>query len=212
MLLRMNALRMLLAAGTVWVSTLASPLRAQERPNDPLAPALNEGRAVRVANAEATARAKKFIEYGDSRFREQKFSEAYHDYRKAADAAPNLPEAYFRAALAQVALGRYEPAMKSVRRAALLDPDWPKSTVRLSHLYGDNRAAKQMHFEQLATTAEKDLDDRDLMFLLAIELLCDDQSARAKLFLKRAEKLGIEPGLVKPLLQTTRQDSEPQDL
>lgn len=204
--------RCLLAAAALGVFLPACGTTGQERANDPVAPAPDEKPRVRVANAEATARARKFVEYGYARFRQQQFSDAYQHYRKAAGAAPNLPEAHFRAALAQVALGRYEPAMKSVRRAALLDADWPKSTVRLSQLYGDNRAAKQMHLEQLATAAEKGLDNKDLMFLLAVELFCDDQPARAKLFFKRAGQLGIEPSLVTAFLDANPNEHNAQDL
>jgi tetratricopeptide (TPR) repeat protein len=202
--------RWLSAAVTLLLFTSSAIALAQNRVSE-AAPAPDDAPSVRVANAEAMARAKKFVEFGDARFREQKFSDAFQDYRKAAEAAPNLPDAYFRQALAQAALGRYAPAMKSVRRAALLDADWPKCTPRLTQLYGDNQAVKQMHFEQLATAVEKDLDNKDLMFLLAIELLCDDQPTRAKLFFKRAEQLGIEPNLVKPFLRVTS-DGKPQDL
>ncbi|HVA47725.1 MAG TPA: tetratricopeptide repeat protein [Pirellulales bacterium] len=167
------------------------------------------GLKVRVANAEATARARQFIEYGDARFRQQEFSEAQQRYRKASEAAPNLAEAYFREALAQIALGRYAPAMKSVRRGMALDPDWPTSRFRVDQIYGENRAAKQMHLEQLATAAEKHPENADLIFLLAVELFFDEQPSRAKTFFKRAGQLGTEDHLVRAFLDAIPRERPP---
>lgn len=86
---------------------------------------------VRVANAEAMARARQFIEYGDARFRQQQFTDAYQRYRKAAESAPNLADAYFRQAFAQAALGRYRPAVNSIRRGLALEPEWATKPLRL---------------------------------------------------------------------------------
>lgn len=161
---------------------------------------------VRVANAESTTRARQFLDYGDARFRKQQFSEAYHRYQKAAEAAPDLAEAYFRQAMAQAALGRYAPAVKSIRRGMALNPDWPETSFRLNQLYGDNRAAKQTHLEQLATAAGQPPENAELMFLLGVELFFDDRPAQAKTFLKRAAELGLKKQLVQGFLDAaTRQ-------
>jgi tetratricopeptide (TPR) repeat protein len=156
---------------------------------------------LRVANAEATARARQFIEYGDARFRHQEFSEAYQRYRKAADSAPNLAEAYFRQGLAQAALGHYRPAVKSLRRGLALRPDWAKSSFVLDDLYADNRAAKEMHLERLALAAEKQPESAELMFLLGVEVFFDGQARRAKTFLRRAVELGIESDLTEEFIE-----------
>jgi tetratricopeptide (TPR) repeat protein len=145
---------------------------------------------VRIANAEALARGRQFIDYGDARFRRQQFTEAYQRYSKAGEAAPTLAIAYFRKAMAQAALGRYKPAVKSIERGMKLAPDWPQSGFRLDELYADNLAAKRMHFEQLATAAEKEADSADLMYLLGVELFFDGQPQRAQTFLARASELG----------------------
>jgi hypothetical protein len=155
---------------------------------------------LRIANAEATARARQFIEYGDARFQHQEFSEAYQRYRKAADAAPNLADAYFRQAFAQSALGRYLPAVKSLRRGLALQPDWPKSDFQLDRLYDRNRAAKETHFERLATAAEQQPENAELMFLLGVELFFDAQPARAHTFLECATDLGLDAELARGFL------------
>ena len=155
---------------------------------------------VRVANAEATARARQFIDYGDARFHRQEFSEAYQRYRKAAEAAPDLADAYFREGFAQSALGRYLPAVKSIRRGLALKTDWATSEFNLSHLYHGNRAAKELHFEQLATAADKQPESAELMFLLGVELFFDGQPVRAHTFLHRAADLGFDAELLRGFL------------
>ena len=155
----------------------------------------------RIANAQSLARGRQFLEYGDARFRRQEFTEAFQRYRKAAEAAPNLADAYFRQALAQAALGRYLPAVSSIKRGMAIAPDWPAGDFRLSQLYGDSRAAKQVHLEQLAIAAEQQPEKAELMFLLGVELFFDDQPARAKTFLQRSAELGLERAVVDPFLE-----------
>ncbi len=177
------------------------------------APAIDEDeppapRKIRAANSAAMARARQFIEYGDARFQQQEFSEAYQRYRKAADAAPNLADAYFRQAFAQSALGRYMPAVKSIRRGLALQPDWPKADFELDLLYQGNRAAKQMHFERLASAAEKEPDDADKMFLLGVELFFDRQSDRAHTFIQAAGDLGLDGELVRGFIEAAAPQSK----
>jgi tetratricopeptide (TPR) repeat protein len=163
---------------------------------------------VRIANAEATARARQFIEYGDARFRHQQFADAYQRYRKAAESAPNLADAYFRQAFAQAALGRYRPAVNSIRRGLALEPEWAKAPLRLGQLYDRNRAAKETHLERLALAADDEPESGELMFLLGVELLCDDQPERARTFLLRAAELGLEKQIVRGFLDTAVRQSK----
>ncbi|HVX10059.1 MAG TPA: hypothetical protein VHC22_02550 [Pirellulales bacterium] len=177
-----------------------APVSDEDEPSAP--------RKVRVANAEATARALQFIEYGDARFQRQEFLEAYQRYRKAADAAPNLADAYFRQGFAQSALGRYLPAVKSIRRGLALQPDWPKADFRLDRLYLGNRAAKQMHFERLAIAAEENPDNAEMMYLLGVELFFDRQPDRAHTFLQAAAGLGLDAELVRGFIEAAARQSK----
>jgi tetratricopeptide (TPR) repeat protein len=162
---------------------------------------------VRIANAEALARGRQFLEYGDARFRKQEFSDALQRYRKAAEAAPNLADAYFRQGLAQAALGRYRPAVESLKRGLGIEPDWPGGEFRLGQLYGDSLAAKQMHLEQLALAAEKEPENAELMFLLGAQLLLDGRPAGARTFLERSAELGLEGKLVRPFLEASSREA-----
>ncbi|MGH7136301.1 MAG: hypothetical protein ACREHD_11215 [Pirellulales bacterium] len=163
---------------------------------------------VRIANAEATARARQFIEYGDARFRQQQFADAYQRYRKAAESAPNLADAYFRQAFAQAALGRYRSAVNSIRRGLALQPEWAKTPLRLEQLYDRNRAAKETHLERLALAAGDAPESGELMFLLGVELLCDNQPDRARTFLLRAAELGLEKKIVQGFLDAAVRQSK----
>ena len=181
--------------------------KANSPPDDEAEPPRSK---LRIANAESVARARQFLEYGDARFRRQEFLEALQRYRKASEAAPNLADAYFRQGLAQAALGRYVPAVSSIKRGMAISPDWASGDFRLGQLYGDSVAAKQAHLEQLAITAEQQPDKAELLFLLGVELLFDGQPARAKTFLERSAELGLEARVVDPFLQAASRQARRQ--
>lgn len=151
-----------------------------------------KAKKIRVSNPESMARARQFIAFGDEQFHGQEYSEAYQRYKKAAIAAPDLADSYFRQGMALLAMGRYAPAAKALRHGLALNPEWPQSHFRLDDLYGDNRLAKVTHLEQLATAATERPDNSDLMFLLGVGLYFDAQRDRARLFFERAQELGIE--------------------
>lgn len=156
---------------------------------------------VRASNATATARARRFVEFGDERFGAQEFSLALQRYKKAARAAPDMADAYFRQAIALVALGRYVEAAEAVKRGIGLQPGWPAGEFHLDDVYGDNRLAKTDHLERLAEAAWQAPDRSDLILLVGVELLCDGQPARAQVFFQRAADLGEDAGVVAGFLE-----------
>jgi tetratricopeptide (TPR) repeat protein len=147
-------------------------------------------RKPRVSNPTAVARAKEFLKFGDEHFRAQEFSEAYQRYKKAAGAAPDVAEAYFRQGFSLLALGKYDSAGKAILRGLALKPDWARSKFRLDDLYGPNRLAKANQLEQLAAAAGNEPDNPELLFLLGVELYFDGQPERARKFFVRAGELG----------------------
>lgn len=147
---------------------------------------------VRQSNAETLARARLFVGFGDERFHSQQYSDAYQRYRKAASAAPDLADAFFRQGFSLLALGRYAPAARVFKHGLSLKPDWAKSSFRLDDLYGDNQLAKVAHLEHLATEAAGRPQNADLMFLLGLGLHFDGQAERAKPFFERAQELGAD--------------------
>jgi len=143
----------------------------------------------RAAHPQVLARAWKFIGFGDAHFADQRYVDALDRYRKAAQAAPQLADAYFRQGLVHAALGRYPSAMKAIRRGLALEPKWPRSGFRLEELYGDDDAAKDAHLEALAQAAEENPHDADLLFLVGVYLQFDGQAERATPFFQRAAQL-----------------------
>lgn len=191
------------------------PGAAAVRPDPPDNDAELQPPRLRVANARSTARAQQFIDYGDASFRRQEFARAYDRYRKAAESAPNLAEAYFRQALAQSAIGQFLPAVKTIRRGLAIDAGWARSPFRLEQLY-PNRAAKEAHFERLALTAGDLPESAELFFLLGVELYFDGQHVRAATFLERAAELGLEEklwrGFVDSAVRRTQRQPRGQEL
>lgn len=144
---------------------------------------------VRVANGLFVARALTFVTFGDMHFRRQKYSDAYQRYKKAAAAAPDLGDVYFRQGFSLVAMSRYESAAKAFKRGLALDPGLARSEFRLDQVYGENQLAKNAHLEALADAAAEQPDDGDLMFLVGVLLYFDDQPERSRIFFLRARDL-----------------------
>jgi Tfp pilus assembly protein PilF len=139
-----------------------------------------------VANADATARAWRFIEFGDRYFTRQDYRQANQRYKEAAEAAPNLAEAYLRQGQAMLATGQHAIAAVSFKRALKMAPDWSRVRFDIAELYADRAAARKAHLENLAQAAEQDPGNADLWLLLGIELHFSGEPDRARPFFERA--------------------------
>ncbi|MEX2118296.1 MAG: tetratricopeptide repeat protein [Pirellulales bacterium] len=146
------------------------------------------------SNAEAVARSRQFITFGDEHFRQQKFANAYQRYKKAVAAAPDLADPWFRQGQTLLAMGRYDSAASALKRGLSLKPDWPRTAFRLDQLYGANQLAKTTHLEALARAATQKPDNADLMFLLGVQLYFDGQADRARNFFIRSRDLALDAG------------------
>ncbi len=143
----------------------------------------------RGTNPQALNLAWRFLGFGDAHFGNQNYSEANDRYRKAATAAPLLADSYFRQGYALMAMGRYDQAVRAIRRGMDLGADWPRSGFHNAELYGDNPQAKAAHLEALATASEKDPHNADLLFLVGVVLHFDGRPERARPFFERAVQL-----------------------
>jgi tetratricopeptide (TPR) repeat protein len=145
---------------------------------------------LRKSNDEARARGKRFLDFGNALFREQRFHEALQRYKSAIEAAPDLTEAYVREGFALIAVNQYRLATKALKIALELDPEYVRSQFRLDDLYGDNRLAKTSHLELLAREALENPGDGDLLFLVGMSLYADGEVDRASRFFAKAAELG----------------------
>jgi tetratricopeptide (TPR) repeat protein len=159
---------------------------ANDRPAEP---------QVRVSNAEARARAWRFIGFGDTHFSAQRFRDANQRYRSAAEAAPDLVEAHFRQAQALVATGQFDLAARTFKRGMALGPGWPQADFSLTELYGENRLAKTSHLERLALAAEAEPENADLLLVVGMQLYFDGQQERAAPFFRQAATQLADAGL-----------------
>ncbi|NLY02517.1 MAG: tetratricopeptide repeat protein [Rhodopirellula sp.] len=150
---------------------------------------VDEPAVPRASNARSVALGRRFIEFGDAQFHDQKYTTAYLRYKEAVKAAPVLGDAWFRQGFALVASGRYEWAARALKRGLELEPAWPGSGFRIDTLYGENRMAKKAHLDALAQASLDKPDDADLLFLLGVMLHCDGEAARATPFFQRAAEL-----------------------
>lgn len=157
----------------------------------PAAPPVVAARPIKLrkSNDSNRVRAMRLVAVADADFRAQKYVEAASRYRRAAQTAPDLPEAHFRQAQAEIALSHYDKAAKSCKLGLDADPAWIASGFRLANLYGPNQAAKSAHIEQLAQEAAAKPQDSDLRFLIGIELFLDGQLERSRKFFEQAAAL-----------------------
>jgi tetratricopeptide (TPR) repeat protein len=166
------------------VNLIVPPTREDDAP---------EPRSVeRGTNAQSNALAGKFIGFGDAQFAKKKFGEANDRYRKAAQIAPQLADAWFRQGFALAALGRHDQAVAIIKRGLKIAPNWPKSDFRLKDIYGDDALAKNAHLDALAAAAEANRNDANALFMIGVYLHFDGQAARAATFLERARELAGE--------------------
>ena len=149
----------------------------------------DDAKPIRATNQNALNLAWRFLGFGDAHFANAKYADANARYRKAATAAPQLADCYFRQAYALIAMGRYDLAVGALQRGLKLQPDWPKSGFRNTELYADNPQAKVAHLETLAEASEKDPHNADLLFLVGVMLYFDGKEERARPFFERAVQL-----------------------
>jgi tetratricopeptide (TPR) repeat protein len=190
-----QAVRRFLGLDQVTPPTVAARPVAPPEVAEGRAPAA-EGEAVelpapkpRESNLASRERAQHFLSAGDGLFREQKHQEALQRYKSAAQAAPDLANAYFRQGFALLATNRYELAADAFRRGLELEPVWPSSGFRLEELYGEADLAKKAHQDALASAALNDPENAHLMFVLGVFLHFDGQPDRARKFFARAKEL-----------------------
>ena len=144
---------------------------------------------VRKSNAETRRRAERMIDLGDRCFSRQRFHQALQHYRTASSIARDVAEPYFRQGHALIALGQFDRAARTFKRAVAMKPSLQRSGFAVAQLYQDNNIAKATHLEALAKAAWNNAHDDDLLFLLGLFLRYDGQIDRANIFFRKAFEL-----------------------
>jgi len=143
----------------------------------------------RPTNARSNATAWKSIGYGDALFAKQRYAEAADRYRRAADTAPQLAEAWFRRALALTATHRYDLAVDSIKRGLKLDPKWPKLAFDGKDSLWTDAEAKNEYFATLAKLAAENPADPNILFLVGVHFHVDGQEEQARKYFNRAVRI-----------------------
>jgi hypothetical protein len=158
-------------------------------------------RAVRVSNAEARERARRFIELGDAHFDAGKLAQAYDRYKMASQAAPDLAEPFFRQGQVHVAMRRYDQAATAFRRGLGVQPDWSAQGFRLDLIYRDNHAAREAMLDALRRAAAAQLDDVNVQFVAAVQYFFNGQEQESRTHFERAKALGEPAATMEPFLR-----------
>ncbi len=143
------------------------------------------------AGQKAAMSAWKYVGFGDALFADRKYSDAYIRYRKAARAAPEVADIYFRQGYALLAMGHYDLAAKALKRGLEINPAWALSDFDPDEFYGGDVAAKASHLAALSQAETKDPRNPDLLFLLGVLLHFDGQAGKAIPYFERAAQLNV---------------------
>ncbi len=131
------------------------------------------------SSPEARLKSLRAIQDGDADMQKQQYLQAYMDYKRAIQAAPDSAQAYFRQGVALTAVQHYDTAIFSFKRALALDPNLPQSMPDLETLLGpDNLIAQNSITLKVTEYARADVRDPDRLFLFGVWLaLNHDQRA-----------------------------------
>jgi hypothetical protein len=166
----------------------------------------------RRSNAEARDRARRFIEFGDAQFDVRNLAQAYDRYKKAAEAAPDLAEPFFRLGHVQAEMDRYAQAATSFRRGVALDAAWPAAGFKLVEIYKNNNVARESMLVALARAAETNPGDADLHYVAGVQFFFDGQLGKARTYFERARALGEAAASVEPFLKMIGAPAQQQEI
>jgi tetratricopeptide (TPR) repeat protein len=182
--------------------------RPRDRDQDLGARAADELKPLRPAPAKAVDLAWKLISFGDSYFGNRKFAEALDRYRKAAQSAPQVADAWFRQGFANAAMGHYDRAAKAIRHGLEIKPDWASSAFRLDDLFGDDTVAKKNLLDAMLKVAEAEPANADVALLVGLYYHFDGKPEQASPFLRRAAETFGNDAAMKNFLDAPRGGGE----
>lgn len=147
---------------------------------------------VRTSNVDSRRRADQFLSQGDVYFKEQKYQQAAQRYKLAAEAAPDVAEAYWRLGHAYMASNRTDLAAGAFTRAMRTSGDLGRGGFSLKKLYGESHIARESHLESLAAEAMERMDDTQPLLVMAVSLHYAGETERAAKFFERVRQMAPE--------------------
>jgi len=151
---------------------------------------------VKPSTPEAQLRALRLQDIGDQQLRALRYNNAAQAYEKAIEAAGDIPDPYFRLAIAFIGKGRLVEAANTFDEAAELDPQLPWRAPKLDDLFGtENRLAKEQLKESVAQWANQDVRDTKRLFLLGVVMHLDGDPRSREIFESASKFGGATAGL-----------------
>jgi hypothetical protein len=163
----------------------APPGRPPEKLDKPKA-AVPEPPRPPQPEADPRAESARQIALGKGAFAAGEYGRAAQRFRQAVQADPGNAPAHFLLAQAEVALGKYDPAVAAIQAGLRLDPDWPTASFRPVTLYDGNVADLPQHLQALEGALARHPDDPILLFLHAYQLWFDGRQEEARRLFQRA--------------------------
>lgn len=138
--------------------------------------------------------AKRLLALGERAFRNEEYGLAELRFTQAYEIDRTLARAYFLAAQADIALGKYRTAVKLLQEGLRREPNWPNRDFRpRKELYAGHDADWKDHVARLARVHKDRPEDGDFLFLLGYLDWFDGRRADARDWFRLARMRMPEP-------------------
>ncbi|HUS06229.1 MAG TPA: tetratricopeptide repeat protein [Bryobacteraceae bacterium] len=168
-----------------------------------------------ACNTDPNVAKRKYVETGNRYYDKGRYKEALIMYRNALKKDLKYGEAYYRAALSEIKLLRYQEAARDLHRAVELQPDNLDAYTRLINIYlnaylGDRRRPKAFLTELKSLSdklAKKDPNSFEFVRVSGYLALTDQKVKDAINFFEKANRLKpLEPDVVLVYIQALAAD------
>jgi hypothetical protein len=175
--------------------------RALENPAGEIPLEQRPQRFIQPSSSAAQVRSVRLQHEGDLELKNLQYGVAARRYEEAIEAAPDLPESYFRLAIAEAARSNFAVAVRRLKEGLQLDADWPRTAARLEDLVGENNLlARTLIKQRVAEWTLENGFDPDRLFLLGVLLYLEGDDRNVTMF-EAAERLVGTPYYLTAFLQ-----------
>lgn len=147
-------------------------------------------RFIQPSSTDAQVRSVRLRHEGDLQLKNLQYGVAARRYKEAIEAAPDLPESYFRLAIAEAARRNFTGAVRNLKLGLQLDPDWPATAPKLEDLVGENLLARTSIKQRVAEWTLENGYDADRLFLLGVLLYLDGDDRNVTMFEAASQLVG----------------------